>query len=300
LYPAAGFLLTTKMKNIITRSISGIVYVAVIIAAILVGGWWFYALTGVLTIMATLEYQRLGGAGHDASVSLPVRMLDMAGALLVWIMSSLWAWLAAGVSVSCLSDLYMTVFLASIFLIFFYFLIRMCVAVFDIAGDARDNVARSFLGLIYVAVPLAVLNLLINLQAPKSLVLMMFIMIWLNDTGAYCVGSRFGCRRLCERLSPKKSMEGFWGGLAFCIIGGLVFALCFDKENNILAWTFFGLLVGIFATVGDLFESMLKRLASVKDSGNIIPGHGGVLDRIDSLLFVAPMTLLYWVLVYAF
>jgi phosphatidate cytidylyltransferase len=122
-------------------------------------------------------------------------------------------------------------------------------------------------------------------------ILWMFALIWINDTGAYCVGSTMGKHRLCERLSPKKSWEGFFGGMAFCIIASGIYALI--AHGDMLTSIAFGLLVCVFATWGDLFESMLKRSAGVKDAGNIIPGHGGVLDRIDSLLFVAPAAAIF-------
>jgi phosphatidate cytidylyltransferase len=123
----------------------------------------------------------------------------------------------------------------------------------------------------------------------------MFALIWVNDTGAYCVGSTMGKHRLCERLSPKKSWEGFWGGMAFCVIASVIYALIMNY--NVLASVAFGIIVSLFATFGDLFESLLKRSAGVKDSGKLIPGHGGVLDRIDSLLFVAPAAAIYAVFV---
>ena len=136
------------------------------------------------------------------------------------------------------------------------------------------------------------------------LVLMMFVMIWLNDTGAYCVGSLFGRHRLCERLSPKKSWEGFWGGMAFCIIAGAV--CCFINNGwsmasegcaiSLVKWVGLGMLVSLMSTWGDLFESLIKRSLGVKDSGHLIPGHGGILDRIDSLLLVAPATFVYGLL----
>ena len=125
-----------------------------------------------------------------------------------------------------------------------------------------------------------------------NLVLAMFMFIWINDTGAFCVGSLIGRRRLFERISPKKSWEGFWGGLVFCIAFSIFFALVFDKffyNLPVNIFIAFAIVVSVFATFGDLFESLLKRSAGVKDSGKIMPGHGGILDRIDSLLMVGPI-----------
>ncbi len=125
--------------------------------------------------------------------------------------------------------------------------------------------------------------------------LLIFIMIWLNDTGAFLVGSAIGRHRLFERLSPKKSWEGFFGGLLFCLIAGYLAPILSadDFAGYPMRYVGLGVLVCVFSTWGDLFESMIKRAAGVKDSGNILPGHGGMLDRIDSILFVVPASLVY-------
>ena len=123
-------------------------------------------------------------------------------------------------------------------------------------------------------------------------------MIWLNDTGAFCVGSMIGRRRLFERISPKKSWEGFWGGMAFSIIAGILLYLFGDGifgvfDDSPWRWVALGIVVPVFATWGDLAESLLKRTVHVKDSGHLIPGHGGILDRIDSLLLVSPAVVIF-------
>ena len=118
-------------------------------------------------------------------------------------------------------------------------------------------------------------------------VLMIFIIIWFNDTGAYLIGSWKGKRRLFPRISPLKSWEGFFGGLAIVIIASLIFSYFYSG----ISWYFmlaFAIVIVVFATWGDLMESLLKRTYGVKDSGNILPGHGGVFDRFDSVVFAAP------------
>jgi phosphatidate cytidylyltransferase len=128
----------------------------------------------------------------------------------------------------------------------------------------------------------------------------MFIFIWLYDTGAYCIGMLLGKHRLFERISPKKSWEGVFGGIAACIAGAYATFYWFDEffqVPDLATWIGLSVVVAVFATFGDLVESLVKRTVGVKDSGNILPGHGGILDRIDSLLLVAPAVLIYLMLV---
>mgnify|MGYP003461984886 FL=1 len=129
------------------------------------------------------------------------------------------------------------------------------------------------------------------------MLLAIFIFIWLNDTGAYCVGTLIGKHRLFERISPKKSWEGFWGGLILCVISGIAIATWLNSYFNgpqLYGWIVLAAIVSIFSTWGDLCESLIKRSIGVKDSGKILPGHGGILDRIDSLLLVSPTALLFF------
>lgn len=150
------------------------------------------------------------------------------------------------------------------------------------------------MGIIYVAVPMAML-----LYVPQMLVgkwnpwaMMAFIsIIWVNDICAYLVGVTLGKHRLCERISPKKSWEGFFGGL----IGAAGFAVLFGHlfGGNLLIWGGLGLVVALAGVAGDLIESLIKREADVKDSGTMMPGHGGFLDRFDALLLATPFALFY-------
>ena len=124
------------------------------------------------------------------------------------------------------------------------------------------------------------------------LVIAFFSFIWINDTGAYIVGCTIGKHRLFERISPKKSWEGFFGGLAFSLLLGWVWSTqC--SFLNMGQWIGLSAVVSIFSTWGDLCESLLKRTLNVKDSGNILPGHGGLLDRLDSVFLASPATVIY-------
>lgn len=270
------------MKNIVVRAASGIVYVALIVGSIVGGPTWFLGLTVLFGILATVELQKVIGICFDSWTDILCLLLDMT---MVTVMS-LCAY--AG-------PLYLVAGLPAALAL--YFLARGVLALYDRRPHPFRNVAWSFMSVLYPGLPLMTLDMLYNdsLPASKWLVLIMFVMIWLNDTGAYCFGSTMGRHRMFPRLSPKKSWEGFAGGLLCCLLAGWACSAWFnDLGWSLWTWLLAGAAVCAFATWGDLFESMLKRNAGVKDSGSIIPGHGGILDRIDSLLFVSPAILILY------
>lgn len=119
-----------------------------------------------------------------------------------------------------------------------------------------------------------------------------FILVWVNDSFAYFIGKNFGKQKLFERISPKKTFEGFLGGLFFACVASSVIAH-FTDTLNFTSWLILGIIVSVFGTLGDLIESKFKRQAQVKDSGVIMPGHGGLLDRLDSIIFAAPFIYLF-------
>ncbi|MFC4816907.1 phosphatidate cytidylyltransferase [Flavobacterium sp. GCM10023249] len=125
-----------------------------------------------------------------------------------------------------------------------------------------------------------------------SIIIGIFILIWTNDTFAYVVGKSLGKHKLFERISPKKTIEGFAGGMFFAIVAGIIISQYYVTSFSFLIWIGIAIIVSVFGTIGDLVESKFKRLANVKDSGNIMPGHGGIYDRLDSIIFVAPFVFL--------
>lgn len=273
------------MSNITLRAISGFLYVLVIVGAILSGSVAFVLLTSVFACLAMAEFSQMAHINEPiGDKSTAIFAVDIAGVMIITSVPAIVFNLGYGLLAT------MAVFSA-------YMLTRCILALFDKRSTSLRECMKSVMGIMYIGLPLLTLNLLYiyDIYNTSWLVLVMFIMIWLNDTGAFIFGSRFGKKKLCERLSPKKSWEGFYGGLLCCVLCGIIVSFTADiSPFTTLHWILLGALICIFATWGDLFESLIKRTVKVKDSGNIIPGHGGILDRIDSLLFVAPVTFIVY------
>lgn len=170
-----------------------------------------------------------------------------------------------------------------------------------------DQISKIVLSLVYIGLPFMLLSI-IHLSNPKihnetfkiNFVLSIFILLWINDTFAYLIGRKFGKNKLFERISPKKTIEGFIGGLVFTLIFGVILSqinvLQMQSGSfsyNYTLWIVMALIVSVFGTLGDLVESMFKRQTGIKDSSNLIPGHGGFLDRLDSFIFAIPFIFIY-------
>lgn len=163
------------------------------------------------------------------------------------------------------------------------------------------NIAWSLLGIIYIAVPFSILAYLPMQPAPAGylvyrpmMLLAVILMVWANDVGAYLFGVTLGRHRLMERISPKKSWEGAIGGVLCAIGAGILLARW--SHAPVPFWAGAGAVTAVGAIFGDLVESMLKRTVDLKDSGNVIPGHGGLLDRFDALILAAPFSFVYFII----
>lgn len=158
------------------------------------------------------------------------------------------------------------------------------------------NIALVISGIIYIGVPMILLQFLAfdgtNDYFNTKIIIGLIVMNWLNDSGAYMVGSRIGKTPLFPRISPKKTWEGTLGGVFFCLVTGYLFSIYYPILST-FDWMALGIITAIFGTLGDLVESMLKRSVNKKDSGNLLPGHGGMLDRFDAFIFLLPFAAAY-------
>lgn len=279
------------MKNLMVRTLSGLVLVTVFVGAVLGSQWSFGALLLLILVGGQTEFYKLAretGLSPQRWMGLAVGVLLFALNFIVFRQFSRSVTDEAGGAVLYLL-LYIGLLLPTLF---------VC-ELFRRSATPLANLGATLLGVLYVAVPLSLLLYVPVLAGdgvwrPETVLCYIFI-IWANDVFAYLVGMTFGRHRLCERLSPKKSWEGFFGGLAGAVATGLAAAYALDA--NYWVWGGLALVASLSGVAGDLVESMFKREAGVKDSGQVIPGHGGVLDRFDALLLSAPYVFLYLLLV---
>lgn len=282
------------MNNFITRTLSAIVYAGVVVGSILVqpacfGGHMllFGIVFMLVSTLAVREFHRLVG-GSDVKIQ---SYAMMANALLFCTLyfffygDLVWRWL--------------------LFAYVAVLLLTMIVHLFREKVNAVESWGNLCAGQLMIALPFALMSGVVFYH--KWLMLALFILIWVNDSGAYIVGSlmskrKGGNHKMFPRVSPAKSWEGLIGGFVFDLIAGYVFfRVGWTASLGLTAYPWldsllFALVVGVFGTLGDLMESLMKRTVGVKDSGRFMPGHGGVLDRFDSLLLAVPVV--YFLFVY--
>ena len=270
-------------SNFLQRAITGILFVGVLVGCILYDPWTFSALFVVISALTIREFGHL--INQDEGVSINKNITMLAG-----------VYLYMAVMAFCTNLSGSKIFLPYLLLIMYLMISELYLK----KENPVMNWAYSMLSQLYIALPFAMLNVLSFHTSPMDtsvsynpiLPLSVFVFIWLSDTGAYCVGSLIGRHRLLERISPKKSWEGSIGGGIVAIGSSFIFAHYFPIMN-MAEWAGLALIVVIFGTWGDLTESLLKRQLHIKDSGAILPGHGGMLDRFDSALMAIPAAVVY-------
>ncbi|MBQ3634332.1 MAG: phosphatidate cytidylyltransferase [Bacteroidales bacterium] len=270
------------LRNFLQRAVTGIVFVAVIGAAFLLGPYTYAMVLTSIVTLASIEYGRLiraGGYSPHVLMALGINIVAFALGFLVNV-----------------SNIDYRMLLLVVGLVWLMFLVEL----FSTNPNPLTNIALTMLCCVYVGIPFALFNLLAFKSGTYDYrpILGLFALVWVNDTGAYLCGVSMGRHKLYERISPKKTVEGFIGGVILTMLVGWS-AYAFFDDFFFHAGLSFALIsaaiVAIFGTAGDLIESMFKRSVSIKDSGRILPGHGGVLDRFDAVIFVSPIvSLIYY------
>lgn len=270
--------MSDKMRNLVVRTASGAVLLAVVLGAAYGGTYAYSALLLLIVSVGMWEFYNIVAA----TGAEPRRTLGLAAGITLFITSF---FLFKGYVDPMSSRFGVDMLIGGV--LYFSVLIPLCfiVELFHASETPIRNVATTLMGVLYVAYPMCLMLfiplLITGDWQPEAFLFYLFI-VWGNDVFAYLVGITLGRHRLCERISPKKSWEGFFGGIAGAMGVGALGAWLLDGSYAL--WLGLAAVVAISSVFGDLAESMFKREAGIKDSGNFIPGHGGMLDRFDALL----------------
>lgn len=280
--------MSNKQKNLIVRTITGIFFVTAVVVSFLNPE----AMTSLFALITGLTVWEFTGIvnGRDG-ISVNRFICTVAGVYFFFAMTGY----TSGITPSA-------VFIPYLVTIIYLFVAELYVK----AEDPVANWAYTMMSQLYIALPLSLINVLAfrptltgEVAYSYLLPLSVFVFLWINDTGAYCSGSLLGKHKLFPRISPAKSWEGSIGGAIFVMAAAAGISTWLDANGydtagmSTLQWMGLGLVIVIFGTWGDLVESLFKRTIGIKDSGNILPGHGGMLDRFDSSLLAIPAAVVY-------
>lgn len=275
------------MNNFVVRTITGVLFVAIIVAGFL-NPTAMVALFALVTGLTVWEFTGL--VNERAGVTVNRFISTVAGVYFFFAMAG-----------TCSGLTPATVFIPYLITIVYLLIAEL----YARQEDPIHDWAYTMMSQMYVALPFSLLNMLAFRAAPEGIMyvytlpLGVFVFLWINDSGAYCCGSLLGRHKLFPRVSPGKSWEGSVGGGVFVIAAAVLVWYLTDTYGmnptgmTVLEWIGLGLTVAIFGTWGDLVESLFKRTLGIKDSGNILPGHGGMLDRFDSSLLAIPAAVIY-------
>ena len=262
-----------KYSNLVQRSITSLVGAALILAALIYSDWTYLLIFATILGMSQMEFYKLSGLDG----MLPLKSFGTILGLLIFALTFM-------VEKERLPHEYLYLIFPLVSLTFFIKLYKKT--------DKKPftGVAYTYLGIFYVAVPISLLNLAVfSVDAVYHYEILVgcLLILWASDTGAYFAGTRFGKTKLFERVSPKKSWEGFLGGAFSALVVAFVISQYFVVLED-WKWLVIAGIIIIAGTYGDLIESLFKRSIEIKDSGSVLPGHGGFMDRFDGLLLSAP------------
>ena len=268
------------MNETLKRAISGVVYIVLLIFSITYSTESFFILFGAFLLVAVYEFCELVHINKIFPVFLAVVMYGSVTYL-------------ESQHIKLSKNFDYTLLFATLIISF-----RCIIFLFDDKQYKVEKIWKYLFLLGYIILPFIIITKIpFGIKGYNhKIIIGIFILIWTNDTFAYIVGKSIGKHKLYEKISPKKTIEGFVGGIVFAIIASYLISTYYigGKQTAQFIWLGFAIIVGIFGTIGDLIESKFKRIANVKDSGAIMPGHGGVLDRLDSVIFVAPFLFLFY------
>lgn len=265
-----------KSQNLLIRTLTGTILIALVVGATIWSSYSFALLFGLIATLSIGEFQDLVHKKYDVSVK---KITGILSTILLFITAYLHAAQHYGIRIYAF---YILFFICSIW-----------IELFRKTKNPIHNLAYFTLGQVYIAFPFAILNYIYFIDSTNPIIpLTMFISLWVNDSGAYIAGSLLGKHKFFERISPKKTWEGFIGGAIFSVLTAYLFSHLIPQVS-FLEWLVYTEIVVLFGTFGDLTESMLKRTVDAKDSGKLMPGHGGLLDRFDSMLLLSPIVWMY-------
>ncbi|MEA3503840.1 MAG: phosphatidate cytidylyltransferase [Bacteroidota bacterium] len=269
------------MNNFITRSITGLLYVAVIVFSMVLGQWCFAGVMFAVAGVSLWEFFSIVSKKTN-----PIKIIGIISGLFIYLIITLFV-------IDIISAKWLMLIIVPIVLLFIS-------ALYLRRENPISDLSITLFGICYVVVPLALINQIMAFSISQDmnyvLPLGFFVILWLNDSGAYLVGSKIGKNRLFVSVSPKKSWEGFVGGALFAVGSSVVLATNF-VEMKLIFWVIYAVIIVIFATFGDLVESLFKRDLGIKDSGSILPGHGGMLDRFDGVFLSVPIVVFFLMLI---
>lgn len=267
------------MNDLLKRTISGAVYVLVMLGGTLIHPFVFAVVFAILLFFTQSEFYSLVKNSEHA----PSKWVGTIAGVLFFLAGF-------GVAIGFLPKHFSFAFVPFILLIFVVETIH--------PKSTLTDAALTLLGFIYIALPFALMNFIVLNTVNGQQVFYpwilagVFFIIWIYDSAAYMAGSMFGRHKVCERISPAKSWEGVVAGTVLAVVTGILNAVLF-QAISMVSWIVIALITAAFGTFGDFFESKFKRGFDVKDSGKVLPGHGGLLDRFDSLLFAVPAVFLW-------
>ncbi len=277
------------MKENTLRLLSGIIYVIALVGSALLGFNYFSLLWGIMMLISIYEAKKLIQLKRPVLYVIAILLFYLSYLQISYVYIDPYDISNYRNNFSFLS-IQLIVYLLTFAFIFTYELLTN-------VHSFSQELSKYFLLSFYVIMPF---NLILYIPFFNNtntfeplLVIGVFILVWMNDTGAYIIGKKFGKNKLLQRVSPNKTIEGLIGGIIATITAAIAISYLNFGELKLLNWLIIAVIVSIFGVIGDLIESKLKRDANVKDSSNLIPGHGGFLDRLDSIIFIIPFVFSY-------